>query len=87
MTINKWVRRSSTRFISDQFFVTSWEISFCDWFENLTDDQENELATLDESWQEFGGMINKPAEGVMKDWIEDHGGNRGWWHAFRIYKI
>lgn len=48
------------------------------WISTLTDDQKDELASLD---------IMSTNEPVVKDWIEEHGGNRYWWHLIVTSRI
>lgn len=52
------------------------ETSFA-WFNTLTDDQLDELVGV-----ELG--VNGTEIGIVKDWIEDHGGDRDWFYSYYI---
>lgn len=45
------------------------------WVESLSVEQRNELVSLLENdWKSLSKRV-----GITKDWIEEHGGKRGWW--------
>ena len=48
--------------------------SIATWLNSLPEHQLREFAELEEAWS-HGFCTN----GINKDWIEDHGGDRRWW--------
>jgi len=54
---------------------------FLAWLDSLSLEQRRELGALDRQWS----IENPDNDGheimreITKDWIEEHGGRRGWW--------
>lgn len=55
------------------------------WFSGLTPQQLTELNSLEKAWNQSpaGEDIMK---GISMDWIEDNGGERGWWGYIRLVR-
>jgi len=49
-----------------------------DWLNSLTEKQIQELGSMDYG---SGGYDNRDIRPIIKDWIEEHGGEREWWIA------
>jgi len=57
--------------------------AFNKWLASLSSEQYQELAALDHTYDtETDPRRYTPTAGIIRDWIEDHGGDRGWWYVF-----
>jgi len=51
------------------------------WLNTLTKEQLIELGGLDKAWYETPDETSSSIREIIRDWIEDHGGQRWYWSS------
>lgn len=76
--------RVDNKFFSDYFVVFIYNPAAQNWFLSLVDDQKDELARLEAICTHDDGTLETE---IVRDWIEEHGGERWWRSNVFSYKV
>lgn len=63
------------------------------WWFSLTKQQQEEFISLEKMYMQLADLTatsdnnSYMQSDIVKDWIEDHGGNREWWNYIRIRSL